>query len=85
MGERDDAIESFASELQDLHNNSKPLINMLTILAEENVTHAPQLASLIEEHLRKVNMCSFVILQSWNALAWQHSRKDRFTDPQYML
>ncbi|CAG0916936.1 unnamed protein product [Notodromas monacha] len=55
MGERDEVCESFAIELQELFSNSKPLINMLTMLAEENRAQAAQLVSIIETHLNQVS------------------------------
>ncbi|XP_044254626.1 pre-mRNA cleavage complex 2 protein Pcf11 [Tribolium madens] len=44
----------YTSSLQDLTFNSKPLINVLTMLAEENLAHAPYIVQAIEEHLEKV-------------------------------
>lgn len=50
--------EEYASSLADLTVNSKPLINMLTILAEENIEHAGVIVDTVEKHLAKVN-CIF--------------------------
>ena len=47
-------IENYKSSLADLKFNSKPLINMLTMIAEENVNYSSQIAKAIEDHLRKV-------------------------------
>ncbi|RZC35983.1 hypothetical protein BDFB_008482 [Asbolus verrucosus] len=44
----------YTSSLADLTFNSKPLINVLTMLAEENLAHAPYIVEAIEEHLSKV-------------------------------
>lgn len=44
----------YTSSLTDLTFNSKPLINVLTMLAEENLAHAPLIVEAIEEHLDKV-------------------------------
>ncbi|KAL1489883.1 hypothetical protein ABEB36_013810 [Hypothenemus hampei] len=44
----------YTSSLADLTFNSKPLINVLTILAEENVPNAKIIVEAIEEHLAKV-------------------------------
>ncbi|XP_064465566.1 pre-mRNA cleavage complex 2 protein Pcf11-like isoform X3 [Ornithodoros turicata] len=44
----------YKESLRDLQFNSKPLINMLTILAEENIGQAPRIVHTIEEHLQKV-------------------------------
>nr|CAD7591773.1 unnamed protein product [Timema genevievae] len=49
-----EASEEYASSLADLTINSKPLINMLTILAEENIDHAPAIVQTVETHLQKV-------------------------------
>ncbi|KAL3213254.1 hypothetical protein MRX96_035592 [Rhipicephalus microplus] len=50
----EDVCEEYKSSLLDLTCNSKPLINMLTMLAEENVQQAPRIVRTIEEHLQKV-------------------------------
>lgn len=44
----------YTSSLQDLTCNSKPLINVLTMLAEENIQNAPVIVDAIETHLSKV-------------------------------
>uniref|UniRef100_A0A182QI56 CID domain-containing protein n=1 Tax=Anopheles farauti TaxID=69004 RepID=A0A182QI56_9DIPT len=46
--------KEYLSSLADLNVNSKPLINMLTILAEENLEYAPIIVPLLEKHLAKV-------------------------------
>ena len=50
----EEAVEDYKSSLSDLTFNSKPLINMLTMLAEENTQYAPNIAHVIEERLLKV-------------------------------
>ncbi|CAG9826753.1 unnamed protein product [Diabrotica balteata] len=45
----------YMSSLADLTFNSRPLINVLTMLAEENSPNAPVIVEAIEEHLAKVN------------------------------
>lgn len=47
--------EEYLSSLADLNLNSKPLINMLTILAEENMEHAAIIVKVVEQHISKVN------------------------------
>uniref|UniRef100_A0A1L8DCG8 Pre-mRNA cleavage complex 2 protein Pcf11 n=1 Tax=Nyssomyia neivai TaxID=330878 RepID=A0A1L8DCG8_9DIPT len=47
--------EEYLSSLADLNVNSKPLINMLTIIAEENMEHAEVIVKAVEQHLAKVN------------------------------
>lgn len=44
----------YASSLADLTFNSKPLINVLTMLADENSPNAKVIVEAIETHLSKV-------------------------------
>lgn len=46
--------EEYTSSLSDLTINSKPLINMLTMLADDNVEHASAIVHAVEKHLQKV-------------------------------
>lgn len=46
--------DEYISSLSDLTINSKPLINMLTMLADDNVEHAPAIVQAVETHLQKV-------------------------------
>lgn len=46
--------EEYLSSLMDLNVNSKPLINMLTMLAEENIGNAHVIVRAVEKHLAKV-------------------------------
>lgn len=46
--------EEYLSSLVDLNINSKPLINMLTILAEENIEHGQVIVDAVEQHIAKV-------------------------------
>uniref|UniRef100_A0A182PRR4 Pre-mRNA cleavage complex 2 protein Pcf11 n=1 Tax=Anopheles epiroticus TaxID=199890 RepID=A0A182PRR4_9DIPT len=46
--------KEYLSSLADLNVNSKPLINMLTILAEENLEYAQIIVHAVEKHLAKV-------------------------------
>lgn len=48
--------EGYASTLQDLTFNSKPLINVLTMLADENAAHAKDIVDVIETYLTKVTL-----------------------------
>lgn len=50
----EDIVESYSSSLQDLTFNSKPLINMLTMLAEDHEQYAPQIVQVIEQHIEQV-------------------------------
>lgn len=46
--------EDYLSSLMDLNVNSKPLINMLTMLAEDHIAHAHVIVKAVEKHLAKV-------------------------------
>jgi len=52
--------EEYSKSLSDLTMNSKPLINMLTMLAEENAAFSKTIVNIIESYLRKV-LCSFLL------------------------
>ena len=47
-------IEEFKSSLNDLVFNSKPQINMLTMLAEDSVQQSSAIVQVIENHLQEV-------------------------------
>ena len=49
-----DIEEEYLSSLTDLNVNSKPLINMLTIVAEDNIEYAHVIVKAVEKHLAKV-------------------------------
>jgi hypothetical protein len=49
-----DDYQEFKNALNDLKLNSKPLINFLTILAEEKMQNAPQVVRAIEERILEV-------------------------------
>ncbi|XP_076819795.1 uncharacterized protein LOC143464631 isoform X2 [Clavelina lepadiformis] len=51
----EDLIEEYQSSLEDLTFNSKPHINMLTILAEENKQHAELIVRRIEARLAEAS------------------------------
>ncbi|XP_013794587.1 pre-mRNA cleavage complex 2 protein Pcf11-like [Limulus polyphemus] len=50
----EDICEDYRSSLADLTCNSKPLINMLTMLAEDNSKYAHKIVRVIELHLHEV-------------------------------
>ncbi|XP_059560822.1 pre-mRNA cleavage complex 2 protein Pcf11-like [Myotis daubentonii] len=52
-GAREDVCREYQSSLEDLTFNSKPYINMLTILAEENLPFAKEIVSFIEAQAAK--------------------------------
>uniref|UniRef100_A0A7S0JC65 CID domain-containing protein n=1 Tax=Calcidiscus leptoporus TaxID=127549 RepID=A0A7S0JC65_9EUKA len=49
--EAEDAAASYASELNDLTINSKPIINSLTMIAEELLPHCPTIVRVIESKI----------------------------------
>lgn len=51
----------YTSSLGDLKYNSKPLINVLTMLAEENKVNAAVIVEAIETHLTNVSIYFFII------------------------
>lgn len=55
-GAKEDACREYQSSLEDLTYNSKPHINMLTILAEENLQFAEDIVAIIEAQIAKVFM-----------------------------
>lgn len=46
--------DEYLSSLNDLNVNSKPLINMLTMLADENMENAHVIVRAIEAHITQV-------------------------------
>lgn len=50
-----DICNAYRSTLTDLTNNSKPVINVLTILADENKELATHIVRIIEKRLREVS------------------------------
>ncbi|XP_076835724.1 pre-mRNA cleavage complex 2 protein Pcf11 [Brachyhypopomus gauderio] len=50
---REDACREYQSSLEDLTFNSKPHINMLTILAEENIQFTKDIVAIIEAQIAK--------------------------------
>lgn len=56
-----EVADEYISSLSDLTINSKPLINMLTMLAEDNIEHASAIVQAVETHLQKVTYPSIVI------------------------
>lgn len=57
----DEVVEDYMSSLADLAINSKPLINMLTMLAEENKECGPQIVQAIESHIIKVYIPDYAV------------------------
>ncbi|XP_043484064.1 uncharacterized protein LOC122512348 isoform X2 [Leptopilina heterotoma] len=58
-----EVADEYISSLADLSVNSKPLITMLTMLAEESIEHAPAIVGAVEAHLQKVRSdCKLPVL-----------------------
>lgn len=56
-----EVADAYLSSLVDLNVNSKPLINMLTILAEENIEYGQVIIDAVEQHIAKVYFYDFFI------------------------
>lgn len=53
----EEVAEDYSASLADLVANSKPLITVLTMLADENKQCAKVIVNCIEQHLLKVSLC----------------------------
>ena len=63
MDSGEEAIcEDYESSLEDLTFNSKPLINVLTMLAEENSQYASSITKLIANRIYQVCMSTIYFL-----------------------
>lgn len=62
MTDTSEIEKEYLSSLSDLNVNSKPLINMLTILAEENIEHGQIIVDAIEKHITKVTNIFFFFI-----------------------
>jgi pre-mRNA cleavage complex 2 protein Pcf11 len=50
----DEVAEDFKDALQDLKINSKPEIDVLTVIAKENTEHAQAISRVLENHIKTV-------------------------------
>ena len=60
----DSVLSEYQASLAELTFNSKPHINMLTVLAEENVHYASDIVKIIEKQLSQVrflNACLIIL------------------------
>ncbi|KAJ8667668.1 hypothetical protein QAD02_009331 [Eretmocerus hayati] len=55
LEKKKEIIDDFTASLSELTTNKKPLISMLTILAEDYIEHAHDIVTAIEEHVQKVH------------------------------
>lgn len=53
--ELEDIRQEYATSLEELTFNSKPIISNLTIIAQENMQAAEVIARAIEDHIGKVS------------------------------
>ena len=51
----DEVAEDYKSSLEDLVDNSRLVINNLTVIAKENIEHASAISRALEDHIRKVS------------------------------
>jgi hypothetical protein len=49
-----EVVQDFQEALEDLHENSKPAIDVLTVIAKENTDHAGYISAVLERHIRTV-------------------------------
>lgn len=54
MALAEEVVGEYRKALVDLNVNSKPLISMLTMLADDHEQHAPEIVKVIEAHINKV-------------------------------
>jgi pre-mRNA cleavage complex 2 protein Pcf11 len=50
----EEVAEDFKEALQDLKINSKPEIDVLTVIAKENTAHAQAISRVLENHIKTV-------------------------------
>jgi pre-mRNA cleavage complex 2 protein Pcf11 len=72
----EEVAEEYASSLSDLTRNSKRLINLLTMLADENIMHAPIIVQAVEKHLQKVFLRFCLLLSHPEAWKLQNVNHD---------
>ena len=56
----DEVAEDYKSSLEDLVDNSRLVINNLTVIAKENIEHAMAISRVLENHIKTVSYCSFL-------------------------
>ena len=62
----EEIVEEYRSSLSDLTFNSKPLISMLTMLAEDNAQYATEIVQVIEAHIQKVYLFTIHLLGNFS-------------------
>ena len=78
IGKAKAVSEEYNSALADLTFNSKPMINVLTMLAEENNDHGQVIVQVICDRIKKVASYLFLAikkLKSVASLCMQNSKK----------
>lgn len=85
MTDTSEIEKEYLSSLSDLNVNSKPLINMLTILAEENIEHGQVIVDAIEKHITKVTNIFFLfILPKFSIFSFEHNKIMFCCDAMYL-
>ena len=51
----DEVAEDYKSSLEDLVDNSRLVINNLTVIAKENIEHAMAISRVLENHIKSVS------------------------------
>ena len=51
----DEVAEDYKSSLEDLVDNSRLVINNLTVIANENIEHASAISRILENHIKSVS------------------------------
>lgn len=70
MDDERDVAADYESSLSELTFNSKPHINMLTMLAEEYANFAPKIVEVIETHLQKVLTIAIFVYSKVSSCPW---------------
>lgn len=52
----DEVAEDYKNSLDDLIDNSRLVINNLTVIAKENIEHASAISRVLENHIRNVSL-----------------------------
>jgi pre-mRNA cleavage complex 2 protein Pcf11 len=59
LTELPEVVQDFQEALEDLHENSKPAIDVLTVIAKENTDHAEYISAVLERHIRTVHLIKY--------------------------
>jgi hypothetical protein len=62
---KDEVAREYDAELSELTFNSKPMINALTIIAEENIAYAEEIVRVIENRIWNVGVLVCSVLKEF--------------------